>query len=327
MPEPLRIGLAGLGTVGAGVVRMLQAHGATIAARAGRPVEIAAVSARSRHRDRGVDLAAYAWEDDPVALARRADVDLVVEVDRRRGRAGQGDGRRRRSPAASTSSPPTRRCSPGTARRWPRRAEANGVALRFEAAVAGRHPGRQGADRGARRQRDHPGHGGDERHLQLHPDPDGGGGRALRRRCSRRRSGSATPRPTRRSTSAASTRRRSSRCSPPTAFGTRVDFDGIDGRGHRAGQPRRHRARGRARLPHQAARRRADDRGRARGADAALPGARRRRRSASSRASPTWWCSRATSSAASCMSRPRRRRRRRPPRRSSATSSTSRAAW
>ena len=71
MPEPLRIGLAGLGTVGAGVVRMLQAHGDGIAARAGRPVEIAAVSARSRHRDRGVDLAAYGWEDDPVALARR----------------------------------------------------------------------------------------------------------------------------------------------------------------------------------------------------------------------------------------------------------------
>ena len=44
---------------------MLQAHGETIAARAGRPVEIAAISARSRHRDRGVDLAAYAWEDDP----------------------------------------------------------------------------------------------------------------------------------------------------------------------------------------------------------------------------------------------------------------------
>jgi homoserine dehydrogenase len=72
MTRPLRIGLAGLGTVGAGVVKMLQAHGPLIAARAGRPVEIAAISARSRHRDRGVDLGAYDWEDDPVALARRA---------------------------------------------------------------------------------------------------------------------------------------------------------------------------------------------------------------------------------------------------------------
>ena len=57
MPAPLRIGLAGLGTVGAGVVRMLSDAWRDIAARAGRPVEIAAVSARSRHRDRGVDLA------------------------------------------------------------------------------------------------------------------------------------------------------------------------------------------------------------------------------------------------------------------------------
>ena len=80
MPAPLRIGLAGLGTVGSGVIRMLQTHGETIATRAGRPIEISAVSARSRHRDRGVDLSAYDWEDDPVALARRADVDLVVEV-------------------------------------------------------------------------------------------------------------------------------------------------------------------------------------------------------------------------------------------------------
>ena len=80
MSAPLRIGLAGLGTVGAGVVRLVEAHEAGLAVRAGRPVEIIAVSARSRHRDRGVDLARYAWEDDPVVLAHRGDVDLVVEV-------------------------------------------------------------------------------------------------------------------------------------------------------------------------------------------------------------------------------------------------------
>ena len=59
MTEPLRIAIAGLGTVGAGVVRMLQSHRDLIAARAGRPIEIVAVSARSRRRDRGVDLSAY----------------------------------------------------------------------------------------------------------------------------------------------------------------------------------------------------------------------------------------------------------------------------
>ncbi|MEO0914717.1 MAG: homoserine dehydrogenase, partial [Pseudomonadota bacterium] len=63
-----------------GIVQILQKHEAVLAARAGRPLELAAVSARTRNRDRGVDLSAYDWEDDPVALARRDDIDLVVEV-------------------------------------------------------------------------------------------------------------------------------------------------------------------------------------------------------------------------------------------------------
>ncbi|NBR90464.1 MAG: homoserine dehydrogenase, partial [Rhodobacteraceae bacterium] len=77
---PLRLGIAGLGTVGVGVVKIVRQHAAQIAARTGRAVEITAVSARSRDRDRGVPLASYAWEDDPVALAKRDDVDVFVEV-------------------------------------------------------------------------------------------------------------------------------------------------------------------------------------------------------------------------------------------------------
>ncbi|MEL6517211.1 MAG: homoserine dehydrogenase [Pseudomonadota bacterium] len=80
MTPPLRLGIAGLGTVGTGVVRLVQRHGSLIAARTGRPVEITAVSARTRSQDRGVDLGGYAWEDDPVALARRHDVDVLVEL-------------------------------------------------------------------------------------------------------------------------------------------------------------------------------------------------------------------------------------------------------
>ena len=80
MTTPFRIGIAGLGTVGAGVVDLIARHGAALAAKAGRPLEIAAVSARNRGRDRGADISAIPWEDDPVALARRADVDCVVEV-------------------------------------------------------------------------------------------------------------------------------------------------------------------------------------------------------------------------------------------------------
>ncbi len=80
MAAPLRLGIAGLGTVGVGVVRLLQEEGALIAARAGRPVQIVAVSARDRTRNRDADLSAYAWADDPVALARREDIDVFVEL-------------------------------------------------------------------------------------------------------------------------------------------------------------------------------------------------------------------------------------------------------
>ena len=80
MTEPLRLGIAGLGTVGVGIVRIVQAHADLLEKRAGRPIVITAVSARSRAKDRGVDLSAYAWEDDPVALATRPDIDVFVEV-------------------------------------------------------------------------------------------------------------------------------------------------------------------------------------------------------------------------------------------------------
>ena len=84
MPNPakpdLRIGLAGLGTVGIGVVKIVQRHADLIAARTGRRVVITAVSARDRSKNRDADLSGYAWETDPVALARRADVDVFVEV-------------------------------------------------------------------------------------------------------------------------------------------------------------------------------------------------------------------------------------------------------
>jgi len=139
MTEPLRVGLAGLGTVGAGVARLLADNADLIALRAGRPLVVTAVSARNRGRDRGVDLSAAAWEDDPVALAARPDVDVVVEV------MGGSDG-----PALATA----RAALTGgrhlvTANKallaWhgaplAQAAEAAGVALRFEAAVAGGIP-------------------------------------------------------------------------------------------------------------------------------------------------------------------------------------------
>ena len=77
---PLRIGIAGLGTVGAGVVRLLRANADLIAARAGRPISVVAVSARERRRERGIDVSDLRWHDDALALASDPAVDVVVEL-------------------------------------------------------------------------------------------------------------------------------------------------------------------------------------------------------------------------------------------------------
>ena len=80
MTQPLRIALAGLGTVGGGVVKLLDTNAALIERRAGRAIEIVAVSARDRTRDRGVDLTRFEWVDDAATLAARDDIDVVVEL-------------------------------------------------------------------------------------------------------------------------------------------------------------------------------------------------------------------------------------------------------
>ena len=80
MSEPLRIALAGLGTVGGGVIRLIEANADLIARRAGRRIEVVAVSARDRSKDRGVDMSRYVWEDDMAAMAHRDDIDVVVEL-------------------------------------------------------------------------------------------------------------------------------------------------------------------------------------------------------------------------------------------------------
>ncbi len=77
---PLRVALAGIGVVGGGVVRLLEANRDLIARRAGRAIEIVALSARDRHKDRGIDLSRYRWEDDMGALVTADDVDVVVEM-------------------------------------------------------------------------------------------------------------------------------------------------------------------------------------------------------------------------------------------------------
>ncbi|GAB6855532.1 homoserine dehydrogenase [Asaia astilbis] len=78
--QTLHLGIAGLGTVGAGVIRLLRENAQAITARAGRSIEVVAVSARDRSRDRGVDLSGLTWHDDPVALASDPNVDVVLEL-------------------------------------------------------------------------------------------------------------------------------------------------------------------------------------------------------------------------------------------------------
>ncbi|WP_238369187.1 homoserine dehydrogenase [Heliomarina baculiformis] len=80
MTTPLRLGIAGLGTVGVGVVRIVRTHAALLQARTGRDIQITAVSARDQSRDRGINLNHYAWESDPVALAKRDDIDIYIEL-------------------------------------------------------------------------------------------------------------------------------------------------------------------------------------------------------------------------------------------------------
>lgn len=76
----LRVAVAGLGTVGAGVVDVLRRNADLVSARSGRLIEVTDVSARDRHKDRGVDVSGCRWHDDPVEMARSADVDVVVEL-------------------------------------------------------------------------------------------------------------------------------------------------------------------------------------------------------------------------------------------------------
>ena len=80
MTNPIKLGIAGLGTVGIGVVKIIQQNGKILQARTGRKIEIVAVSAKTKNKNRGVDLSKYQWESDPISLAKRKDIDIFVEL-------------------------------------------------------------------------------------------------------------------------------------------------------------------------------------------------------------------------------------------------------
>lgn len=148
MAEPLRIALAGLGTVGIGVIELLETNRATIERRAGRAIEIVAINARDRSRDRGVDLTPYAWVDDMHAMAERADVDVVLEL------VGGSDGpaltlARAALDAGKAFVTANKAMIAHHGLALAEQAALRGVPLKFEAAVAGGIPVVKGLREGA----------------------------------------------------------------------------------------------------------------------------------------------------------------------------------
>jgi homoserine dehydrogenase len=139
MLEPLRIGVAGLGTVGQSVLQLLHRQSAILASRTGRKIEVRAICARDQHRPRGIDISPFEWFNDPVALAQSASIDLFVELIG--GSEGAARGAVEAGLAAGKSVVTANKAllaHHGMA--LARLAESQHVALAFEASVAGGIP-------------------------------------------------------------------------------------------------------------------------------------------------------------------------------------------
>ncbi|MDR3532057.1 MAG: homoserine dehydrogenase [Rhodopila sp.] len=139
MSRPLSVALAGLGTVGGGVLKMLRDNAHIVTARAGRPIAVTAVSARDRSKDRGFPVSGLRWYEDPVALAADPAVDVVVEL------IGGSEGPARAlAEAAIAAGKPLVTANKALmavhGAELARAAEEHGVPLGFEAAVAGGIP-------------------------------------------------------------------------------------------------------------------------------------------------------------------------------------------
>jgi len=80
MADALKVGLAGVGTVGGGLLQLLAAHGEQIAARAGRPIKVVAVSTLEHRRNKAVDISKFRRVQDPVTLAADPEIDVFIEL-------------------------------------------------------------------------------------------------------------------------------------------------------------------------------------------------------------------------------------------------------
>jgi homoserine dehydrogenase len=139
MAQPLKVGLAGLGTVGSAVVRLLDEGRDKLLARCGRGIEIVALNARSRSKKRDFDLKKFRWVADPLALAHDPAIDVFVEV-----MGGAGDPAKSAVETALGAGKPVVTANKALlaahGQKLAALAERKGVALNFEASVAGGIP-------------------------------------------------------------------------------------------------------------------------------------------------------------------------------------------
>ncbi|MCE4222390.1 homoserine dehydrogenase [Methylobacterium sp. C25] len=138
-PRTLRLGIAGLGTVGASVMRMIARRAEALSAATGCTITVTAVSARDPKRDRGIDLTGITWFDDPVALARSENVDCVVEL------VGGSEGAAKDIVEAALAAgkhvvTANKALLAHHGNALARQAEERGVSLAYEASVAGGIP-------------------------------------------------------------------------------------------------------------------------------------------------------------------------------------------
>ncbi|NJL08213.1 MAG: homoserine dehydrogenase, partial [Methylacidiphilales bacterium] len=138
MAGSLKVGLAGLGTVGSSVVRILQDKAPKLATKAGRPIELVAVCAKEV-KDQRLDLSKVRWVDTPTALAADPEIDVLVEL-----MGGEGDPAKTTVETALKAGKHVVTANKALIARHgamlARAAEDRGVAFNFEAAVAGGIP-------------------------------------------------------------------------------------------------------------------------------------------------------------------------------------------
>ncbi|MBX9682781.1 MAG: homoserine dehydrogenase [Hyphomicrobium sp.] len=139
MSEPLTLGIAGLGTVGGGLIDLLSANGAHMSGIVGREIRVTGVSARTKTAARKKQLGKIKWFDDPIALARDPSNNVFVEL-----MGGENGVARAAIETALGAKKHVITANKALLAKHgvelARLAEKNGVALYFEAAVAGAIP-------------------------------------------------------------------------------------------------------------------------------------------------------------------------------------------